>query len=524
MARVRRRSRLAGLFVLALVSTGACTPPADPDTLRVLVEKAPTNLDPRYGSDQASSRAHALVYRSLFSIGDDLAPHPDLVTAVATPDPCRYVLTLERGVRFSDGRQLTARDVVYTIDSIRSGASFRHSDLDGVVAVSAPDPETVVLELREPAAAFVAGLTFGIVPEGLDDASADPIGAGPYRLVSRAGPHVIELERWEATPPGAFRRVRFQAVADEMARGLAIRKGDVDLVVNDLAPEAFRSLARDRRYQAIVGDGSNYAYLMMNCAVAPLDDVRVRQAIAFAIDRQEMIDTLVMGLGRPATGLLSPESWAYRRPPEPWASHAADDDRAGALLDAAGFPDPDGPGGRPRFALTYKSSSLLSSRAQAAVVQDYLRRVGIELRVQSYEWSTFFEDVKHGNFELASLVWVGISDPDALRARFHSAMFPPAGVNRGRYGNGRLDRLLEAGVTATDRAERRQAYAQAQEILAREVPYVSLWYKSNYALVRIGISGVHLGPFGDFSFVPDLRRDPDHEAAASASSSATLPR
>ncbi|MFN7973565.1 MAG: ABC transporter substrate-binding protein [Acidobacteriota bacterium] len=492
-----RRAALALAVLLA-----ACAPTPDPDMLRVLVEKAPSNLDPRYGSDQASSRAQALCQRTLFRIGTDLSPVPDLVARFETPDPLTLVLTL-RPARFSDGRPLTSRDVRYTLESIREGTSFRKGDLASIASVEVPDEGTVVLRLAAPDAALLANLVIGILPEGTADANAHPVGAGPYRFLARHGPNVIDFERWEDTPPGAYRRVRFTAVADEMARGLAIRKGDVDLVVNDLPPEIFRSLARDRRFEAHVADGSNYAYLLMNCERPPLSDARVRQAIACAIDRREMIAALLTGLGREATGLLAPESWAYHAPRDPLPF---DRDRAARLLDLAGFLDPDGPGGKPRLSLVYKTSSLLASRAQAAVIQDYLGRVGIDVTIQSFEWSTYYEDVKKGNFQLASLVWVGVADPDGLRARFHSGMVPPAGSNRGRYQNDALDPILDEASRTLDRSRRGELYAEAQDILARDAPYVSLWYKSNYALARRGIRGLELGPFADFDVIPELRK------------------
>ena len=141
--------------------------------------------------------------------------------------------------------------------------------------------------------------------------------------------------------------------------------------------------------------------------------------------------------------------------------------RARRLLDDAGLsPGPDGV----RFRLTYKTSSALTSRAQAAVVQDYLSRVGIGIDIVSNEWSTYFADVKKGQFELASLVWVGIADPDAFRARFHSAMIPPQGANRARYRNPELDLLLEEGEAVADRDLRRVIYADVQEILDRDPP------------------------------------------------------
>jgi len=469
---------------------------ADPGLLRILVEKAPASLDPRYGSDQASSRAQALLYRGLVQIGGDLSPIPDLAESVAFTDPCTVHLRLKPNVRFHDGSILDAEDVFYTLSSILDGRSYRSADLEGVLAIRINGPLDLDLDLKRPDASLVTRLTMGILPAGLEDAATRPIGTGPYRFAAWRGPKRLDLVRAGTCPDGAFERVRIQAVPDEMARLMALRKGDVDLLVNDLAPELFRSLARDRRYQAVVSHGSNYAYLMLNCQSPRLRDVRVRQAIALAIDRKEMRRKLIMGLAREATGLLSPESWAYHRPQ---LTHPFDPEQARRLLrEANALP----------LHLTYKTSASLASRAKAAVIQDYLRRVGVDLSIESYEWATFYDDIKKGNFELASLVWVGITDPDALRVRFHSKMAPPFGANRERYRNKALDRLLVAADTTSDRKTRKAAYREAQEILARDLPYISLWYKDNYALAKRNIRGIQLGPFADFRFIADLRRAP----------------
>jgi len=466
----------------------------DPALLRVLVEKAPASLDPRYGSDQASSRAQALLYRGLVRTGDDLSPTPDLAESVVFTDPCRLHLRLKAGVRFHDGTVLTAEDVFYTLSSILEGSSYRKADLAGVLAIDLSGPLDLDLLLNRPDASLPSRLTMGIVPAGLEDAAALPIGTGPYRFAAWRGPKSLELVRAGTCPDGAFERVRIQAVQDEMARLMALRKGSVDLLVNDLSPELFRSLARDRRYRAVTSQGSNYAYLMLNCDSPRLRDTRIRQALALAINREEMRQKLIMGLAREATGLLSPESWAYHRPGR---LYRFDQRKARRLLREAGALP---------LHLTYKTSASLASRAKAAVIQDYLRRVGVDLTIESYEWATFYDDIKKGNFELASLVWVGITDPDALRIRFHSKMVPPLGANRERYQNPELDRLLDEASTTFDRKARKAAYREAQEILARDLPYISLWYKDNFALAKRTIQGIRLGPFAGFRFIADLRR------------------
>ena len=145
-------------------------------------------------------------------------------------------------------------------------------------------------------------------------------------------------------------------------------------------------------------------------------------------------------------------------------------------------------------------------RLQAAVIQEDLKQVGIELDVRSYEFATLYADVLRGNFQLFTLQWVGVSDPDMLRRVFHSTQMPPSGFNRGYYENPEVDRLLdEASAAPTDEA-RRRLYGEAQKVIAVDAPYISLWYQANVAVSRTGIEGVKLTPSAEFTFLKDVTK------------------
>ncbi len=188
----------------------------------------------------------------------------------------------------------------------------------------------------------------------------------------------------------------------------------------------------------------------------------------------------------PAVGILPPASWAFE--PEVF-QFAHDPARARALLDEAGYRDPDGDGPAPRLRLTLKVSTNEFARLQAAVIQEDLKQVGIELDVRSYEFATLYADVLKGNFQLFSLQYVGVSDPDMLRRAFHSKQMPPVGFNRGYYENAAVDRLIDEASSAPDDATRRQLFGEAQRLIAEDAPYISLWYKTNVAVYRAGLRG-----------------------------------
>jgi peptide/nickel transport system substrate-binding protein len=176
-------------------------------------------------------------------------------------------------------------------------------------------------------------------------------------------------------------------------------------------------------------------------------------------------------------------------------------DRARALLDEAGYPDRDGAGPMPRLRLSLKTSTAEAYRLQAAVIQQNLADVGIELEIRSYEFATLFADVIRGNVQLYTLLWVGVTDPDMLRRVFHSSQIPPGGFNRGYYRNAEVDRLLDAATVALSEADRRRLYGEAQRIIAADAPYISLWYETHVAVAQARLTGITLSATADFSFL-----------------------
>ncbi len=463
----------------------------------VAVEEEPSSMDPRAGSDQASDRLYRLLYRGLFKTGPRLEAEPDLAASWERLDAMRYRVLLRPGVRFSDGRPLTAADAVFTLRSLLNGSvpSYRRGDLERVARVAATGPLSLELTLKEPYAPILHALDVGVVPEGTSPRpDLPPPGCGPYRLRERVTGQWVMLEANPyADPPPRTPTLALKVVPDPVVRGLELRRGSADLVVNDLPPD---SVAYFRRagYLVVQAPGSNYAYLGFHCGRPPLDRPAVRHALALAMNRGALLRHLYRGLGREATGLLCPENWAF----EPAEAAPYDPARAAALLDAEGLVP--GPGGV-RLRLLYKTSQNKISRLLAAAVQQDLRRVGVEATLVSLEWGTFYGDIQRGDFDLFGLTWVGLADPDAFRLRFASAAAPPAGMNRGRYANARVDALVEAGAREADPQKRREIYAEVQRILARETPYVSLWWPDNVAVGRPGLAPFTVPPDGSFAFL-----------------------
>jgi peptide/nickel transport system substrate-binding protein len=243
-----------------------------------------------------------------------------------------------------------------------------------------------------------------------------------------------------------------------------------------------------------VYQGTTFQYIGINLTHPILRQRKVRQALAQAIDRDGIIKHLLKDTGTGANGLLSPINWAYDESVRRWSY---DPENAKRLLDEAGYPDPDGAGPLPRFRLSFKTTNIDLRRRIAEALKEQLQKVGVELEIRSYEWGTFFSDVKKGNFHLYSLAWVGVMDPDIEYQIFHSASVPPNGDNRGRYNNAEIDRLLEQGRITADETARKRIYSRVQEILADDLPYLPLWWWKNVIVKKPTVQGFVPYPDGD---------------------------
>jgi peptide/nickel transport system substrate-binding protein len=209
-------------------------------------------------------------------------------------------------------------------------------------------------------------------------------------------------------------------------------------------------------------------------------------------------------LARPATGLLAPVHWAY----EPdVTTHPYDPAKARELLDKAGTTDPDGAGPKPRFTLTYKTSTKKDRIGLARLIARYLKDVGIEVQVLPYDWGVFFSDVNKGNFQIYALTWVGVTEPDMFYDVFNSARTPPAGVNRGGYKNTAIDQLTEEGRRVSDVSQRREIYSAVQKVLSQDLPIIPLWYENNYAVFGRNVKGLRLRPNASFEWAAEVYKE-----------------
>jgi peptide/nickel transport system substrate-binding protein len=498
--------RLVYFFPALLVLIfAACRSPSSarpPDYLVVGIESYPLQLDPRYATDANAVRIGNLIYNSLLRADQHTRLQPELAANWRRVDATTYVFDLRHDVKFSDGRPLTAADVKFTYESMLDlkNRSPKRGLLKPLRAIEQSGAYQLRFHLAAPHAPFVEQFTQGIVPadsvaEGATNYQS-PAGSGPFRLQAVEPGEKVTLQRnpyyWDERPP--LPGVVFKIVPDALVRVLEFEKGNIDFMQNDLEPDMLPWLKNNSAADVAAYAGTTFQYIGINLTHPILKNVKVRRALAYAIDRESLVRHLLKDTGTVASGVLSPLNWAYDDHAPRWPY---DPNRAKQLLDEAGFPDPDGAGPLPRFRLSFKTTNIDLRRRIAEAIKEQLQQVGIELEIRSYEWGTFYSDIKKGNFHLYSLAWVGVMDPDILFQIFHSSSVPPNGDNRGRYVNAEVDRLLERGRATIEPAERKRIYGEIQRLLADDLPYVPLWWWKNVIVKKPSIKNFTPYPDGD---------------------------
>jgi peptide/nickel transport system substrate-binding protein len=426
------RVLLSVILLLAPSLTG-CRRGGEPGTLVIAIEVAPRGFDPRFSTTfQTSARIMQLIFDTLVVKNEKFEFVPSLAERFEESEDHRtFTFHLRSGVMFHNGKQLTSADVKYTFDSLLSPAlkSPIRGAVDKITSIDAPDPLTVVFHAREPFYSFIGNLpAIGIIPEGAGtEMISSPVGSGPYKFVSYREGTAVQLEAnagyWGGAPN--IQRVHVKVVADNSTRQAELMSGEVDLAYNaQFDPETIRALGQRRDIQVILGDGASIGYLGVNVSpTSLLSNQKLRQAVAYGIDRDVIIHRLLRDQARKANGIMPPEHWAYN---PGVAVYDHDPERAKHLLDEAGLPDPDGDGPGTRLTLTMLTSTTQLSRNIAAIMQDQLRRVGIHLELLSLETATLFDKLGKAQFDLYYLIGVGFNQlTDVFQFVYHSRYQDP---------------------------------------------------------------------------------------------------
>ncbi len=495
---------IAAVSIVALSGCDDSRAPRAPGTIQVDIENSPPSTDPRFATDATSSRVNELIFDSLVKADRNGQFAGYLAESIERPSETEIVFHLRHGVRFGDGRALTSRDVKYTYDSVLAPESLspKRGSIEELKSIEAPDDYTIVMTTGNPYAPALELATLGIIPYGTPlpakSDSAAPPGSGPFQMIDYIRDESATLLRnpYFPHPEGVPRSILFKVVPDPTVRALELAEGVCDFSGNNIEDDVLPWLAAHKDLAISKTPGTTYRYVSFNFRDPRLRDLRVRRAIAYSIDSATIVSTKLRGTARVATGLLSPENWAYYGAV---TGYSYDPEKARQLLDQAGYPA--GPDGMRALSFEYKTTPEGSRDGE--VFQAMLRKVGIALTIRALDFPTYYADVQKGNFDLTSLQWVGINDPNHYYMVFDSKKTPP-GLNRGFYSNPVMDQLVEAGMRTLDPAERAKIYAQVQQLAAEDLPYVSLWWVDNVAVMNRRLVGFDAYPNGSLRSLATL--------------------
>ncbi len=481
---------VAVISLIALLSgcSGGNKPTSD--NLIVALAAEPATLDPRYATDATGMRIGALIFNSLVRVGEGFKPIPDAAERWEQ-NGHNYTFFLRPNLHFHNGRVLEPADVEFSFAYYRSKQSPFASVLDGIKKV---EVKTIDGRIRVDILASGAGDKFllsdlpavKLLPKAEIESSSTNFaktlpGTGPFRF-SKAEHGEIQLDSISAKIP----RLTFKIVRDDLTRFQKVIKGEIDIAQTDLPVAKIKELeARSKELRVIRYPGLATTYLLINFTDPLLGRKDVRKALAYTINRNEIIKYKLFDLATEATSILTPNNPYFENSLE---NPKTDPTSARSIIEKLGWQ------GR---SLILKTSSTPQAVENGRVIAHQISASSLQVQVQSFEWGTFYEDIKKGQFQLALMRWVGTVDPDIYRLAFHSKEKPP-GRNRGSYVNPALDPLLDKAAFENDIQKRKQIYSKVQKLVHQDLAIIPLWYDLQVAVIRSEVKGYKPSPTSDF--------------------------
>lgn len=464
--------------------------------------------------DAAADRLRNLMYNSLVKKGDNFDYVGDLAKDINIgADNQTVTFALRDNVKFHNGKSFTSADAKYTLDSLfqvngyKAGSFFdtvNNQKEAHILSIETPDEKTLVIKVRRPALVnqLLANLvTIPIIPENtIEQQKATPIGTGAFKFVNfDAVNNFVELagnpDYFEGAPK--IQKLNVKTVTDANALQAELQTGRVDIVPNprNFSSDTLNLLKQNPNLQVIQSKGSNVRYIGFNVSSPPLDNIKLRQAIAYAIDRQKIINELLSSQAELADSILPDGSWAYSA----GTKYTYDPAKAKQLVQESGYK------GEPiKFTIASGNNAV---RQYAEVIQNQLKDVGINASIENLDLNILLDQFKKGQFQMTTSEWIGGNqDPIFLRDLFASSEFPEknGGRNRSRYSNPEFDKIVQEAVDTIDKQKAKQLYAQAQDIVSRDLPLFPLWYPANIVVATKRVGNVKINASGDWIFVKDI--------------------
>ncbi len=482
--------------VLISACGGAPESSGDKDSLVVAQMADAKTLDPHATNDQTSSRVTAQLFSQLVEIDHDMNIIPGLAKSWEQVDDYATVFHLREGVKFHNGEEMKASDVKFSFDRMMASPSVAHivGALDRVEII---DEYTVKIVTKYPFGPLLYHLAHtsssilsekAVKKEG-DNFGQHPVGTGPFKIDSWAAGDRIVLAAFDDYYGGKqdVEKVVFRNVPEGTNRAIGLETGEIDIAY-DISAIDKDVVRNDKRLALAEEESLSQAYVGFNVNKAPFNNVKVRQAVAYALNPNDVIDAVLLGSGIPSNSPIGPKVFGYNPNAKQYHQNL---EKARELLKEAGYPN--------GFKTSIWMNDTPGSIQTAQVLQAQLRKVGIDMAIEVTEWGAFLDGTSRGEHEMFMMGWVSVTgDADyGLYALFSSKTHGGAG-NRSFYSNPVVDELLIKARQSTDQQQRQKLYAELQNVLQEEVPIISLYYQYYNAGMQKNVEGFSLLPTGHY--------------------------
>ena len=469
-----------------------CRPaPIPSHTLTVALDSEPKTLDPRKATDANGMRLAGLIFHGLVKIGPDLKVRPD--GAERWFQKGRTYSFFLKDLIFSNGRPVTKEDLLFTFSEFQKTSSPFHSAFKNIESVQVNRKNGILkiqISLKTFSAVFLSAdlPIIKILPKKeaeKKDFYKNPIGTGTFKLKKKTSRKIV-LERRPPLDPNTPKYISFLIIRDAITRLQKILAGEVDIAPSVVSPEKL-FLFPEKDFQILSAQGLSTAYLLLNLRNPYLKNKEVRKALSQATHREEIIKYKLKGHGFPAVSLITSQNFFFN---EKVTNPPFNPVKARQIIQEQGLEG---------AVLSLACSNSQNSRDKARVLVSQLNKTGLKISLETAEWGAFYEDLSRGQFDMAFLKWVGVTDPDIYNLALHSENQAPKGRNRSFYKNKILDDLLEKGLREKDPFKRKEIYDKVQTFISEDIAIIPLWHNNEIAIVKKGIENYTLPANGDFS-------------------------
>jgi peptide/nickel transport system substrate-binding protein len=454
------------------------------DVLKVALSRAPITLDARYATDAGSIRLLRILSGGLVRLDENFVHQSNIALSYKHEHFQKFTFTLA-DINFSDGEKLTSKHIRDFYESImqKDSASPLIGSFKDVIEIKTPTNNVVEFYLSKPNPWFLTALETPIFKINTDKRIENPVGLSSNKFIKKTDIGDVWIKQGNRT-------IKLQVIKDPTVKVLKLMRGEIDVIYNDLPDELLNYTTKNGYRNARIPSAS-YTYMGFNLEGGITANAKLRKALAYAVNRQKIMDTLLGGNASPAQSLLLDSHPAvYKAKIEKFNPK-----KAIKILEEIGY-KADKNGERLALHMSVTTNPFVLRIAQ--IIQQQLKAVGIKVTIASSEWGSFYGNIKKGNFESYILTWVGRFQPDIFHTLFHSSMKPPHGANRGRYDNPKMDMLLDIIKNDPNQTAIQRAAVLVQTLQDKEKIYLPLWRRDHAVVMAKNITGCKIPSDGGY--------------------------